>query len=719
MGRPIGFILVDLPPDEATLLKEYEAALRAAAYCDVAFPSGAPRKRAVQAAGGSSLGNHLWGGRRFLKAWGLEGWLRLPQEEQVAILCRQGLMGQCWRGFLCWLALTGRQPFPSGLMEAVEARRSSVIRWIEQGRLAAPALMEQLAATARRLGYGEDTAWHVCHAVAKAAAYAGKAPSQLTVDDLVLLSDEIRARRAARRAETGQQLQRPEHQPLRPWTTANILYHASLLPEPPDTHLIGRKRGLGLEEHFLDFLRERWPDLYDVSARYLARRRATVRPATVKSDAVALRAFFRWLTTHHPEVTQLDQADRRLHIEPYLRWVCEKAGPGLKGGPGSRWTVGTRHGILSRLQTFLRLVTFWGWAEAPRRPLLLPGDLPPVPDPLPKAFDDVEAAKMVQEARNSSDALERLIIELLAGCGLRVGEARDLKLSDVVAFGGQGDHAAAQPWLRVPLGKLGNDRYVPIGPALQAALEAFLARERSSREWDGLAQPPEWTEYLLARQGRRISKAYCNLRVVQRVAARAGVNGAHAHRWRHTFATQAVNRGMDLATIATLLGHTTLEMTMVYARIANPKLREEFERVSQQVQDFYKALADDPPEAGTPVVLPAGSLGPAMVIARQQLEWRRLGNGWCTRRAYLDCRHELVCERCVHFNTDSIFLPVLEAQCEDAKRKGQQRRLEVFAKLTARLKGAEHVGDVLPLVSRPRVADFSNHETDSKVGDLA
>lgn len=718
MGRPIASILADLPPDQVALLRDYEAALRAAGYRDVCFPSGAARKRAAEAAGGSVLGNRLRAARRLLKTWGLQGWLRLPQDEQVAILCRSHEVGAGWRSFLCWLAITGRQSFPPGLMEAVEGRRPHVIRWVEQGRLAAPALMERLAATARRLGYAEDAAWHVCHAVAKAAAYAGKAPDELVVDDLVSLSDAMRARRASRRAENGQRLRGHEHQPLRPWTTANVLYHAGLLPEPPDTHLIGRRPGLGLEEHYLNFLRERWAALHDVAARYLARRRVTLRPATVKADAVALRAFFRWLTGHHPEVAELGQLDRRRHIEVYLRWVCEEAGPGLKGGPGSRWTVGTRRGILNRLRTFFRLLTLWDWPEAPTRPLILPGDLPRLPDPLPKAFDDVEAARMVQEARSSADPLERLIIELLAACGLRAGEARDLKLSDIVAFGGQAGYPAAQLWLRVPLGKLGNDRYLPIGPELQAALEAFLASERSSREWEGLNQPPEWTGYLLARQGRRVSRAYCNM-VVQRVADRAGVNGAHAHRWRHTFATQAVNRGMDLATIATLLGHTTLEMTMVYARIANPKLREEFERVSQQVQAFYNALAEDPPEREAPVVLPAGSLGPAMMVARRELEWRRLGNGWCTRRAYLDCRHELVCERCVHFNTDMLFSPVLEAQYEDAKRKGQQARVETFAKLIAKLKGAELQGDVLPLVSRPGVADSSSHETDSKAGALA
>jgi hypothetical protein len=348
----------------------------------------------------------------------------------------------------------------------------------------------------------------------------------------------------------------------------------------------------------------------------------------------------------------------------------------------------------------------------------LPGDLPRLPDPLPKAFDDVEAAGMVQLARSAHDPLERLIIELLASCGLRAGEARDLKLSDVVMFGGSSDHPASQPWLRVPLGKLGNDRYVPIGAELQAALETFLSAQRSSREWEGLSTPPAWTAYLLARRGRRVSTAYCN-QVVHRVADRAGIVDAHAHRWRHTFATQAINRGMELAAIATLLGHTTLDMTMVYARIANPTLRREFERVSKDVQAFYTVVGDNPPEPEAGITLPNGLLGPAMVVTRRELEWRRLGNGWCTRRAYLDCRYELICERCVHFNTDRLFLPVLEAQHADAVRKGQQPRVAIFANLIASLNQPDDCGDQLRLVSGSQVADFSQPAIHASVGGLA
>jgi hypothetical protein len=113
----------------------------------------------------------------------------------------------------------------------------------------------------------------------------------------------------------------------------------------------------------------------------------------------------------------------------------------------------------------------------------------------------------------------------------------------------------------------------------------------------------------------------------------------------------------------------------------------------------------DLPTPDASVVLPAGALGPAMTITRRELEWRRLGNGWCTRRAYLDCRYELVCERCIHFNTDRLFLPVLQAQHSDALRKGQQPRVEVLGKLIATLQDADE-SDVTP-VTGPAVADFS------------
>lgn len=706
MGQLLATKLADLSAAECALLAAYEAALRETGVSDERFHSSVKRRITPQAAGASQLGNQLWAARRFLSECGLVGWQALPLDDQLALLLRQRPKGVAagTRAFVFWLGLTQRLPFPPALLEALESCPPGSLRWLEHGRRAWPALLQRLRATALKLGYQPCTADNVCYAVTLAVAYLGKPPEALSVDEIVSLSETLRQRRIALRAAKGLPPVLVPHQPLQPWTTGTVLYHAGLLSTPPGQHLIGRRPGLGIHERQLGFLRQDWPALYEVAERYLARRQTLVRLSTVKQDTIGLGSFLRWLTQHHPEVTDLRQLDRRQHIEPYLHWVLADAGPG-RAREHPHWTTATCYQRIDALQRCFRLLSLWQWPEAPARPLLLPGDLPRLPEPLPKAFDDVQAARMLHLARTSSDPLERLIIELLASCGLRVGEARDLKLSDIVSFGGQGQ--AAQPWLHVPLGKLGNDRYVPIGPELQAALDAFLAAERSSREWDGLPSPPDWTAYVLARKGRRPSKVYCN-QVVQRIAERAGVADAHAHRWRHTFATQAINRGMDLASIATLLGHKGLEMTMVYARIANPKLRQEFERVSHQVQAFYSSVGSESLEAEAPVVLPSGVLGPAMVATRREMEWRRLGNGWCTRRAYLDCRYELVCERCIHFNTDHLFLPVLEMQHADAIRKGQQARMEMFGKLIADLKRSEAEVVPLPLVEGSREADFSN-----------
>jgi hypothetical protein len=90
-----------------------------------------------------------------------------------------------------------------------------------------------------------------------------------------------------------------------------------------------------------------------------------------------------------------------------------------------------------------------------------------------------------------------------------------------------------------------------------------------------------------------------------------------------------VNRGMRIDAIGQMLGHKTLGMTLIYARIANRTVADEFRAVSDQVDALY----DDPD-------LPGSTPDPAETgeMRRLRLEHRRmLGNGWCTRPAKLDC----------------------------------------------------------------------------------
>ena len=65
-------------------------------------------------------------------------------------------------------------------------------------------------------------------------------------------------------------------------------------------------------------------------------------------------------------------------------------------------------------------------------------------------------------------------------------------------------------------------------------------------------------------------------RHVTAVGRRAGVGHVHPHALRHTLATQCINRGMSLEAIAALLGHRSPRMTLVYARISDTTVAEQY-----------------------------------------------------------------------------------------------------------------------------------------------
>ena len=85
------------------------------------------------------------------------------------------------------------------------------------------------------------------------------------------------------------------------------------------------------------------------------------------------------------------------------------------------------------------------------------GDRPRQDHPLPKALDDNTAAKLLHAARADRRLLVRVTIEVLLRTGLRVSEFTGLRADAVVQIGNA-------PWLHVPVGKLREDRYLPLLP---------------------------------------------------------------------------------------------------------------------------------------------------------------------------------------------------------------------------------------------------------------
>jgi len=132
---------------------------------------------------------------------------------------------------------------------------------------------------------------------------------------------------------------------------------------------------------------------------------------------------------------------------------------------------------------------------------------------------------------------------------------------------------------------------------------------------------------------------------------------------------------MSIDAIAALLGHKTLAMTMVYARIADKTVADEYFSVTEKVEALY----------GQPQQLAATDEGSEMRRLRAEMHRRMLGNGYCARPVEMDCHFESICESCTFFVTTIEFRPTLRKQREDAVVKGQVGRQKIFDGLLNRL----------------------------------
>ncbi|MFN2487729.1 MAG: tyrosine-type recombinase/integrase [Acidimicrobiia bacterium] len=392
----------------------------------------------------------------------------------------------------------------------------------------------------------------------------------------------------------------------------------------------------------------RIPAVTVVMGRYLDQAAVTLRPTSVIAADRALRGLASFLTGHRPDVTSVADIDRET-IEDYKLFLARSM-----NAVGKPYATNTIRQRLRLIKVFFDRIIEWDWPQAPRRNPIILGDIPPRPDPLPKFLDDANAARFMQAAYQQ-DSFRRLCVLLLARTGMRVGELCALDPNPVVEIGDC-------HWLRVPVGKLRNDRYIPLHPHL---VEDIATHQQANREHIGRHG------VLLADRTGRLDRHRVT-RMVRRVAKQAGVGHVHPHQLRHTLATQAINRGMRLEAVAALLGHKTLEMTMTYARIADRTVADEYFAVTDQVENLYTNR------------LAAEAEGPNMKRLRTEHQ-RMLGNGWCNRPAQLDCAFESICETCVHFAVAIEFAPTLQRQHDHAAGHDQPQRAALFSGLLQRL----------------------------------
>ena len=188
-------------------------------------------------------------------------------------------------------------------------------------------------------------------------------------------------------------------------------------------------------------------------------------------------------------------------------------------------------------------------------------DLPIRPQHLPDVLTDEDITKIQATFDLSLPDQYRnnVIIEVLYGCGLRVSELVNLKMSNIYA---------EEEMLQV-IGKGNKERWVPINPRALDLIDTYIHNVRVHYD----IKPGEEKFIFINRLGRHLSRNYVFM-FLQQAVENAGINKhVSPHSLRHSFATELVENGADLRAVQEMLGHESISTTEIYTHLTRDALR--------------------------------------------------------------------------------------------------------------------------------------------------
>jgi integrase/recombinase XerC len=155
------------------------------------------------------------------------------------------------------------------------------------------------------------------------------------------------------------------------------------------------------------------------------------------------------------------------------------------------------------------------------------------------------------------------VLEVLYGCGLRVGELCGLDLPDV----------SLRSRLLTVWGKGGRQRQVPLGEPAGDALADWIGRGRPVFLAGRAIAAGDETAVFVNHRLRRLTP-----RDARRILDRRAAAPTHPHALRHSFATHLLDGGADLRVVQELLGHADVATTQIYTHVSKQRLKEVYAR---------------------------------------------------------------------------------------------------------------------------------------------
>ncbi|HSW27063.1 MAG TPA: tyrosine recombinase XerC [Burkholderiaceae bacterium] len=241
-----------------------------------------------------------------------------------------------------------------------------------------------------------------------------------------------------------------------------------------------------------------------------------------------------------------------------------------------RWMAGLRsqrlapRSIALVLSAWRGLYRWWGQRGEVNHNPLDGLHAPKAPKPLPKALSVDQAVALADQggrprADQHNEALrarDHAVVELLYGCGLRIGELVALDATASPQSSSWIDRADRSAHV---LGKGGKRRSVPVGGAAAAALERWLLLRGAMARGDEPA-------LFVSRRGARLSASQVRTRLAQLARAAGLPTHVHPHMLRHSFASHLLQSSGDLRAVQELLGHANITTTQIYTKLDHQHL---------------------------------------------------------------------------------------------------------------------------------------------------
>ena len=214
--------------------------------------------------------------------------------------------------------------------------------------------------------------------------------------------------------------------------------------------------------------------------------------------------------------------------------------------------------ILSGIKSFYKYMLMEDIIKSDPSELL---ESPKIQRKLPDTLSYVDINKLIDaiDVSKPEGVRNKAILEVLYGCGLRVSELTELKLSNLYVD---------IEFVKV-VGKGSKERLVPIGSSAVKALKIWIENVRVHN----IIKKGEEDLVFLNRRGSRLSRVYIFM-IIKQLAQLAGIKETISpHTFRHSFATHLVEGGADLRAVQEMLGHESITTTEIYTHLDREYLK--------------------------------------------------------------------------------------------------------------------------------------------------